>query len=191
MARRPVSDDEKRLLVCCAPFPLAVLSVFALFFIAGNRLPRQLAPGEGVWLAAAAFTAVLGWLVARAAAGPVADARRRRGLMIVCAITSAMAWPIWAMGVMTSVNGLRLDDRQTTTMRVVRLETSTIKNSRRLNHWARLEPMTAPGEASPLRAGRYFIGDSLPDAWRQQTPQQITIDHARGVLGARVVLALR
>jgi hypothetical protein len=179
--------EHRALLLCLTPFPFAILITFATLLIVGERLPRQLAPGEGLWLPALGPTVVVGALIYRSASAGWADLRVRRFLMMVCAATSLVAWPVWTFGPMPTINGARLGAPQSTTMRLAKLETTTVKHQRGLHPWARLEPVA---DASPLRQGRYFLQPATHARWSEAKPPTVAVDHAPGWLGAHVVLDL-
>ncbi|RZM00151.1 MAG: hypothetical protein EOP73_17360 [Variovorax sp.] len=110
------------------------------------------------------------------------------GLLVV---TSLLAWPTWTWGVLPSLNGVRVADVQSTTMRLERLQQTTVSKSRERNHWAHLQPVASAAADSPLRQGRYFITRETYEQWQPGAPRDVVVVHGTGLLGARVVLALR
>ena len=189
MAARSTSSTVQRLvLVAIAPLPVAIASTFALLLMVGERFPRQLAPGEGLWSWGLLLSAVIATVLWAAMRTGQREPRLAGLLTALLVVTSLLAWPTWTWGVLPSINGVRVSNVQTTTMRLQRLEQTTVSKSRERNHWAHLTP-TVPGP--PLAKGRYFIARDTYDLWQPGAPRDVVVDHGTGLLGARVVLALR
>lgn len=187
-SQRPSPPTALPLLLACAPFALAILSTFALVLIVGDRFPRQLAPGERLWPHGLGWTAAIGAVVAWALTRETADPRLLRALLGLCILTSLMAWPVWTLGLMPSLNGARVGTVQTTPMKLARLQTTPMSKGRGLHHWAHLEPA---GSDPALARGRYFVDEAAHERWQRGGTRVVEVDHAVGLLDARVVLALR
>jgi hypothetical protein len=107
-----------------------------------------------------------------------------------------LAWPLWSVGVLPSVNGASLRDVVTVEMGLDRTETTNKRRSRELDHWVWLvapegQPWL-PREGQPwLPAGRYFIPEATHDRLEAEGPATVTVEAAAGLLGAVVVTAIR
>ncbi len=180
---------QRVLLWCLLPFagPIVLSIALVLLTALGPPLPT-LAPGQGWRLATpGAVAALLGWLWVRRQIGrttPRADWRRTAAALAQG--TSVLSVPVWALGVMQSVNGRFAAEAQATRVPLQGLSTSTKSRSRTPYHWAHL-----PGDAATgLPAGRYLLDSGHHAAWTAQPPATVTVHHARGLLGARVVAGL-
>lgn len=190
----PLSPADKAagqpvLLWCLLPPAGPVVLSIALVMLTalGPPLPT-LAPGQGWRLAApGALAALLGWLwVVRRIGRTTARADGRRTAAALALGTSALSVPVWALGVMQWVNGRLAAQAQATRVPLLGLSTSPQTRSRTPYHWAHL-----PGDAAAgLPAGRYLLDSRHHAAWTAQPPATVTVHHARGLLGARVVAGL-
>ena len=183
---KPDLDNKGQFLVLCAllPFVLPILGTLLLVLLVGNHFPRDIAPGSGLKLAGliAALLAGAGVLAVVHRRWP--DPQARRFALVLCGVTSLMAWPVWTVGLLPSVNGMALADSETTAMYLNGLEVTQASKSRALNYWARLAPVN-PGTG--LGAGRYFIPREIHARWDAAKTPTVQVEHATGLLGAEVV----
>jgi hypothetical protein len=171
-----------------SPFPLAIGATLALLLLVGERWPRGVAPGSSLAPAGLVTTACFALLVTLSVRQQWQKREPRRFSLILCGVTSLMAWPVWTMGVLPSINGVHLGAVHETAMRLERTTTSSASKSRRIYYWAVLSPAA---HNSPLGAGRYFIPQERHEAWTQMGEGVVKVQHARGLLGAETVLGFR
>lgn len=193
-SRPPLSAADKAsgqrvLLWCLLPFagPMLLSMALVLLTTLGPPLPT-LAPGEGWRLAPwGAMAALLGWWwVVRRIGRTTQRADWRRAAAALALGMSVLSVPVWALGVMQWVNGRLAAEAQATRVPLQGLSTSAQSRSRTPYHWAHL-----PGDAEAgLPAGRYLLDSGHHAAWTAQPPTTVTVHHARGLLGARVVAGL-
>ncbi len=189
MSPEDKAAGQRVLLWCLLPFagPIVLSIALVLLSALGPPLPT-LAPGQGWRLAAPGATAaLLGWLWVR---GRVDHATQRpdwrKAAAWLSLVTSLLGWPVWTLGAMQWVNGRFTGDLQATPVPLQGLSTTPRKNSRVPYHWAHL-----PGDAATgLPAGKYLLDSGHHAAWTAQPPATVTVHHARGLLGARVVAGL-
>lgn len=183
---KPDLDNKGQFLVLCAlaPFALPILGTLLLVLLVGNHFPRDIAPGSGLKLAGliAALLAGAGVLAVIHRRWP--DPQARQLALALCGAASLMAWPVWTVGVLPSVNGMALADSETTAMHLTGLDVTHASKGRELYYWARLAPVN-PG--TRLGAGRYFIPRELHARWEAAKTQTVQVEHATGLLGAEVV----
>lgn len=176
----------QRLLLWCL-LPLAgpmVLSIGLVLQTLWQPLPT-LAPGQAWQLALpGGSAALLGWLgVLRWLWRGTPRADWRRAGAVLSLVTSLLATPVWALGVMQWVNGQWPGAVQATRVRLDGLSTSPRSKSREPYRWAHL-----PGDAGAgLPPGKYLLDADHHAAWTERRPPSVTVHHARGLLGARVV----
>ncbi|WP_086607758.1 hypothetical protein [Erythrobacter donghaensis] len=166
------------------PFAIPALLTLALVLTVGEGSPRNTAPGSGLKAAgfgAAMLTCLAVWLLAT---GGIADPRARKLAAIMCGMVGLMGWPVWSMGVLPSVNGMRLGPAETIRMTLERTEFTVAQRSSTRNHWAWLRPDTPDSRAA---AGRYFIPEATYRQWNGEQPRSVTVTTAPGLLGAQVV----
>lgn len=176
------------LLTAVLPAAVPVVLMLGLFLLNRHEQAAQVAPGSGLKVAGLVAAALTSVLVAVPAMRGVADGAMRRVVVVLCLGVGLIGWPIWTLGVMPWVNGLVLEEPRLVPMRLDRLEITTISRSREVNHWAWLTPVE-PG--SGLAAGRYFIPQDLHDRLAAGKPTTLTVEAARGLLGAEAVLSFR
>lgn len=170
------------------PLPFAVPFALTLLLVltVGESWPRTLAPGSGLKLAgllASAATATVAWL--RATQG-VEDASLRTLAAVLCGLAALPGWPVWTVGVLPSINGSMTGEVQETRVRLDRLEITLPSRQRDgFYYWAWIAPRTA---ASPIAAGRVFVPEAAWRRWKEDRPETIRLRHARGLLGAQVVM---
>lgn len=182
--RKP-SHANRLILISAMPFPLAILVTLLFVFTVGIDFPRDVAPGSSLVLPGLAVSgAILSLITARIRQGWI-EAAPRRFSLILCTATSLMAWPVWTMGILPSVNGMRLDTERTSTMRLSTLTFTHASKSRQIYYWARLQQV---GTETGIGDGRYFIPKAVYDAWQGQIGRTVTVRHATGLLGAETVL---
>jgi hypothetical protein len=167
------------------PFAIPMLVTLALVLLVGESWPRNIAPGSGLKLAGFVATALTGAMVWHRITRSIADRRAHKMAALVCAVTGLMGWPVWSVGVLPSVNGIRLGPPEAVRMALERTEVTTVSKSSQLNHWAWLQPASPGPEAE---AGRYFIPEATYQQWASERPRTVTVTFARGLLGARVVV---
>ncbi len=183
-----VQNGSRLVLLSVLPFPLAILSTIAFVLTIGTRYPRDIAPGSSLILPGLVLSIVVMLLVtAHVRRNWIEDAPRRFSL-ILCAITSLLAWPVWTVGILPSVNGISLGREQVSAMRLVGLSTTRAKSGRRLYYLATLEPGVRSAE---IGAGRYFFSKEIYDRWQSRTGREVTVMHASGLLRAQAVLDFR
>jgi hypothetical protein len=180
---------QRVLLWCVLPFAGPILLSMALVLLTtlGPPLPT-LAPGQGWRLVApGALAALLGWWwVVRQIGRTTERADWRRTAAALALGMSVLSLPVWALGVMQWVNGRFAAEAQATRVPLQGLSTSSKSRSRTPYFWAHL-----PGDAAAgLPAGRYLLDSGHHAAWTAQPPATVTVHHARGLLGARVVEGL-
>lgn len=193
-SRPPLSAADKAagqrvLLWCLLPFagPMVLSMALVLLTTLGPPLPT-LAPGQGWRLAPwGALAALLGWWwVLRRIGRTTERTDWRRAAAALALGMSVLSVPVWALGVMQWVNGRFAAQALTTRVPLQGLSTSAQSRSRTPYHWAHL-----PGDAAAgLPAGRYLLDSGHHAAWTAQPPATVTVHHARGLLGARVVAGL-
>lgn len=180
---------QRVLLWCLLPFagPMVLSMALVLLTTLGPPLPT-LAPGQGWRLAPwGTLAALLGWWwVVRRIGRTTQRADWRRAAAALALGMSVLSVPVWALGVMQWVNGRFAAEAQATRVPLQGLSTSAQSRSRTPYHWAHL-----PGDATTgLPAGRYLLDSGHHAAWTAQPPATVTVHHARGLLGARVVAGL-
>ncbi|MGB5076885.1 MAG: hypothetical protein WBO17_05340 [Sphingorhabdus sp.] len=170
------------------PFMFAIVATILLVLIVGNEVPRAVAYGSSlaIWGLGAAFLSAVLPLQFMQRKWP--QPNMRRAGLIACGLAALMAWPVWTMGILPTVNGLVMGAITTSEMRLMRQETSHASKSRQIYHWAYLQPVS---DETPLRAGRYFVTAQDYARWNSKRPDSIQVDHANGLLGAEVVLGFR
>ena len=179
---------NRLILISAIPFPLAILATLLLVFAAGARFPRDVAPGSSLALPGLIVSlAIMSLITARVRRHWIEPAPRRFSL-ILCTATSLMAWPVWTMGILPSVNGMHLHAERTSAMRLSALTFSHASKGRQIYYWGTLQPA---GEATGIGAGRYFIPKAIYDAWQGQVGKRVTVHHATGLLRAEAVLEFR
>lgn len=181
-------DDIWRplLLAVLVPFALPMAVTLLLAIVAGDRFPRDLAAGSSLALHGFAVTILVASIGLLSVSRRLADPQARKFALLLSGLVSLMAWPVWTIGALPSVNGMMLGQLETTTMRLKGLEETYASSHRQFYHWARLEP-DQPG--SPLGAGRYFILPDTYERWRRTAQSTTQVRHATGLLGAEVVRA--
>lgn len=178
-------SQGRLLLLSALPLPLAVLSTFACLFIVGNGSPRDIAPGSSLALPGLVWTlVVLGGITAYVRAH-WHEVPARRFALLIGAIVSLIAWPIWTLGPLPSINGLSLGAEASSSMRLDDLTTSTVSKSRRLYYWAHLRPISAE---TSIGSGRYLISQTVFEALTARRGQTVEVRHSAGLLGVEVVL---
>lgn len=186
--RPPVENGTRLILLSILPFPLAILTTFLFVFTIGRRFPRDIAPGSSLMLPGVLLSiAVMLVTTAYVRRRWIEDAPRRFSLFL-CALTSMMAWPVWTVGTLPSVNGMSLGEARTSGMRLERLTMSQASKGRRLYYWASLAPAVSP---SRIGAGRYFVPKEIYDDWELRTGENVQVVHASGLLGAETLLDYR
>lgn len=106
---------------------------------------------------------------------------------LFCSMVGLLAWPVWSMGVLPSLNGASLHEPRTVVATLERTEATAKRRSRELNYWAWLVPQEGVG----LAAGRYVIREALHERLAAEAPATLEVEAATGMLGAVVVLAIR
>lgn len=132
------------------PFALTLILIASV----GESLPRNLVPSSGlkfIGLAATTLTSLLSWKIA---VHSLNDIRAHKAAALMVTITGLMGWPVWTVGFLPSINGIHVEDQQTVTMILERIETTNVSRSRKRNHWAWLRPSNLGSLAG---GGRYFI----------------------------------
>lgn len=188
MKKAESPKDASLPMLSVLPFPLAILTTLAFVLTVGTHFPRDIAPGSslilpGLLLSIAVLLVVMGRVRRR-----WSDPAPRRFSLILCVITSALAWPVWTTGILPSVNGIKLGAEQISTMRLAGLTTSHASKGRQIYYWARLQ---ATSPASRIGSGRYFVPKAIHDGWQSRTGQEVAVVHATGLLGAETVLSFR
>lgn len=178
-------DGNRLILLSVLPFPMAVLGTFLLIATIGNRFPRNLAPGSSLALHGLILSLLVMGAVTLHVRRRWHERRVRRFSLLLCAITSVMAWPVWTVGVLPSVNGLDHDVPLVTPMQLKSLTTSHASKSRTIYHWAFLE--RAEGTAV-IGEGRYFVAQPVFERWQGRVGRTVAVSHASGLLGARIIL---
>ena len=174
------------LLICMQPFGAAVLVTVVLVLETWARPLPVLAPGAAWRLAlpgalgALALWALVWWQLRRRALHPQ---WRKAGAALSLA-SSVLATPVLALGALQWVNARFMEGPQHTPMQLMALSTSPRKGHSEPYHWAQLQPL--PG--GTLAAGKYLIPEPAHAAWNTRRPATVTVHHARGLLGAQVVL---
>lgn len=174
------------LLLCVSPFPGSVLLTLVLVLLGTLWRPvPPLAPGEawGLALPGALAALVLWGLVVRALWRRTGNPAWRKAGAALALLSALLATPVLALGVMQWVNGHWLGEVQATRVRLDGLSTSPRSKSREPHRWAHL-----PGDAGAgLPPGKYLLDANHHAAWAERRPPSVTVHHARGLLGARVV----
>ncbi len=183
--RPPVPHAQRLLLLAMLPFPLAIAVTLMMVLAIGNRFPRNIAPNSSLVLPGLLVTLIVLLAILAYVHRRWVEPSAFHFTLVLGGITSLLAWPVWTMGVLPSVNGIRMEPERATMMRLSGLSTTTISKSRRLNYWATLEPA---GSTSPLGAGRYLISQSLSERWQAQQVRQVRVTHRTGLLGAEVLI---
>lgn len=171
-----------------ALIPFAIPAGLSLLIGVGLDWPRDIAPGSGLklpGLLATALTALVAW---RLSVRGLGDPRVRRLSALLCLLVALLAWPIWSVGVLPSVNGAVLRDVRTLAMRLERTEATAQRHSPDFHHWAWLVPIDA---AAGIGGGRHFISKPTYDRLTAERPATVAVDVATGFLGAIVVTAIR
>lgn len=198
----PAGEVTATLLLGSLPFFASGLITVLLLALTHQRIPAQLLPGESLAVHGLLAAALVGMGTALWHAHHTRHTGLRRLGWLLMAATSLMAAPVLTMGLLPTLNGLRMGPPEKTPMVLTRLETTTVSKSRSLHHWAYLAPAPqaktpgtpgateAPAEPAPLpvRSGRFFIDAPLHAQWQAAPPATVTVVHARGLLGARARL---
>ena len=182
---RPVVPGRVFLL---ALLPFAIPAGFTLLLALGFNWPRDLAPGSGLKLAGFVATAATALAVWGYSVRGLDDRQARGMAALFCAVVGLMAWPLWSMGVLPSVNGAVVRDPFAVEMALERTEATTMQRSPEFNHWAWLAAVPVH---SALQGGRYFIPKATYDRLEAERPATVTVDGGTGLLGAVVVTAIR
>ncbi|WP_328276123.1 hypothetical protein [Sphingobium sp.] len=166
------------------PFAIPMVLTLLLILTIGETWPRAIAPGSGLKLAGLVATTLTAagiwhWLV-----GGTSDPRVHRFAAIACAVTGLMGWPVWTVGVLPSINGVALGQRETVSMRLGRIDVSRPSKGPGFYYWAWLEPIQPGGV---ITGGRYFIPEPVYQRWAPRKPAIVQLVHATGSLGAEVV----
>lgn len=185
--KRP-RDANRLLLLSILPFPVSIIATLLAVVVDADNDMRTVAPGSslvgpGLACALIVLTAIVLFVRAR-----WAEPGAPRFALLVGAVTSLMAWPVWVMGPLPSVNGIAHGEPRQTMMRLEGLTTTTISRSPDRHHWALLQP-AQPG--SPLARGRFLISPSLHDRLQKQPDAMLMVEHTTGLLGAEIVLDYR
>lgn len=170
------------------PFAAPILLTLLLALLVGETVPRTIAPGSGLKLAGLCCAAAIAAIAWRWSIRCIEDRRAHTFAALACTVTGLLGWPVWTVGILRSVNGLSLHGTQTVRMTLERTEVTTVRRSRRLNHWAWLKPDTAGSIAGP---GRYVIPGSVHAGWASRQGSEVTLTVAQGLLGAVVVIGYR
>jgi hypothetical protein len=165
------------------PFGVPILLTFALL-LAGDRWPRDIAPGSGLKLAGLIMTSVVALIAWRLSVNGTLDARIRKAAALLCLITGLMGWPVWTAGVLPSINGSVLGSEKVVRMKLQRTEVTHYTKGRQDHHWAWLTP---EDDDAVIGSGRYRLSESLHDRWNKAPPVTVLVTVARGALGAQVV----
>ena len=183
---KPNLDNRGQFLVLCtlAPFALPIIGTLLLVLLVGNHFPRDIAPGSGLKLMGLIAAVLAGAGVLAIVCRRWSDPQARRLALVLCGVTTLMAWPVWTVGVLPSVNGMALAESEVTAMRLTGLEVTHASKSRELYYWASL---ASPIADTRLGAGRYFISRELHARWSVTRAQTVQVKHATGLLGAEVV----
>lgn len=134
------------------PFAAPIIITMAMVLLAGDRWPRNIAPGSGLKLAGLIATVLTCIFVWRFAVAGIADRRVHKFAAILCAVTGLLGWPVWTMGLLPSVNGFKLDDERTVTMTLERTEMTRQSKSNIRNHWVWLRG----DQTTVASSGRYI-----------------------------------
>jgi hypothetical protein len=178
------------LLLSAAPFPLAILTTLLFVTLVGTRFPRDVAPGSSLALPGLILALLIYGALMAVIRRQWLEATPRRFALLLGGLTSLMAWPVWAVGPLPSINGASIDAPSETAMRVIDQGSSPISRSRSVYYWAELEPISPRDTA--LSAGRYITSDHINARWATApNPAGVHVIHARGLLGAEVVLGYR
>ncbi len=171
-----------------ALLPFAIPAGLTVLLALTADWPRDIAPGSGLKLAglgATVATALVAWGISiRGQEHP----RTRRISALFCGMVALLAWPLWSVGVLPSVNGAVLRDPFEVEMLLQRTEATRQRRSPDYHHWAWL---AAPKEGGGLPSGRYFIPETTYDRLTAERPATVTAEGATGLLGAVVVTAIR
>ncbi len=171
-----------------SPFLIAIVATMLLVLFVGDDIPRNIAYGSSLaaWgLATAIISAVIPFAILR---NKWPQPVMRRMALGLCGIGAFMSWPVWTMGILPTINGMHIGTLQTSEMRLDRLETSHASKSRKIYHWAYLQPVSP---TAALDGGRYFVSANEHRRWSKTRPQTIQISHVTGLLGAQIVTAYR
>lgn len=182
-AKVPATFHAKLML----PFAAPILVTFVLLALVGDQWPRDIAPGSGLKIAGLCTTAVSAFACWLFAVRAVDDRRVRGFAALLCAITGLMGWPVWSVGVLPSINGSVLAEPSAVRMTVERTEATHKSKSKGFYHWVWLKADT--GNAR-LYSGRYFISEDVYERLNRTTPDIVTVNVARGLLGAQIVTGL-
>lgn len=189
MEKRPKFRHQNRLLLLAfSPFPISIVVTILAVLVVGEYFPRQIAPDSGVKLAGAVASVTVFVIVTRSIVRLGLDEAPRRFGIILALVTSLMAWPVWTLGIMPSLNGLSFGKEVTTPMRLVGLSISRPKKSRQIYYVARLEPFS---DAAPIGQGRYYVPQAVYLEWERRGQGRVEVGHSRGLLGAEIALSFR
>jgi hypothetical protein len=185
--RRPTAPAGL-LLALALPFALPFVLTLLIVFLIGEAWPRNIAAGSGLKLAGLIASALAALLVWQRIVRAFADDRVHRFAALACAVTGLMGWPVWTVGVLPSVNGAKLGPRQVELMRVGRIDITRPSKGPGFYYWAWLE---AAHPGASVGDGRYFVPEAAYARWAPRKPAMVRVMHARGLLGAEVVLDFR
>lgn len=168
------------------PFVVSIITTMGLVFLVGDRVPRVIAPGSSLVAAGLSVTLLTGLFPLTTMWLRWSEPLARRQTILICGFAALMSWPIWTMGVMPTVNGMRFGPVHSTAMRLIRQEIRHASRNPTIYHWAYLRPAAAD---SGLTAGRYFVPTADYDIWSGAPPRNIQVHHATGLLGAEILFS--
>jgi hypothetical protein len=181
--RKPVVP-ARLLLLALIPFCTPVILTLGFPAIGGSSCPRDLAVGSGLELAGLVATLVTAFLAWRVSVPGISDTRVRKMAGVFCLLVGLIGWPVWSLSALPFVNAVALQNERTIAMTLDRTETTTIRLSPKLHHWAWLAPKDAGAAVSP---GRYFIPEATYERWTATKPASVNLQAATGLLGATVI----
>jgi hypothetical protein len=165
-----------------------MLLTVALVVFVGESWPRNIAPGSGLktqGFVASALTSLLVW---RFIMRSIGDKRVHKMAAVMCGVVGLMGWPVWTVGVLPSVNGYNIGAEATFRMTLMRTEITTVSRSRKVHHWAWLQPVVPIERA---KAGRYFISEQTYQRWNDQRSGTVNVSISKGLLGADIVTGFK
>lgn len=186
MKARFPRHGARLLLLSFAPFPLAILLTLLFILTIGTRFPRDVAPGSSLILPGFVLSGIVMALITALVRRHWPEPALRRASLLLCGLTSLMAWPVWTTGILPSANGAILGPRQTSAMQLMDLSTSHASKSRDIYYWATMRP--GQDTAAALGPGRYFVPQATYEMWQMRIGRDVRVDHATGLLGAETVL---